>query len=139
MTKAWSIFKKYPQLGFAKCLSNAWRQVKEESQLITPAQFHVILERLRPVSIGATHEYYHLVNSKYGRKVMKRDDGDDTKQMIASGEVFLGDLIKSRKKTMNHVFRKYQGKKTFRNRIINLENCERINIKEFIAQMQCKQ
>jgi len=138
MSRAWATHKRFPNVPFKKCLLNIWAAVKREHEKISPQQFNMLLNRMKPICIQATKEHYHLLNSRHGRQVMKRDDQDETKQMISSGEIFLNDIVHPRQLSKNYMFRKFNQKNTFRNRIINPDNCVRINIDEFLSEKACE-
>jgi hypothetical protein len=144
MSRAWRIYRKYPNQNWSTCLSSAWAVEKNKQEDISPKMMNKILNNLRSFNrqrssdndkllMSGTKEHFKLMNCRIGRKIMKLPEDDDSKQMLAQGELVGFDIINQRRKESIHFIKENKlTEKKFRNRIINLDKCERINIEEYV-------
>lgn len=145
MSRAWKFLKREPFLSFGDCLFLSWEQAKKEREnYISPATMLKILNSLKTFNrsrsltenkpmLAGTQEHFKILNSKTGRKIMKLPAENDSRQMLEEGELFLHDILHQRRKeSKNFIATNKKVKTKFRNRIINLNNCVRINIEEYV-------
>jgi hypothetical protein len=144
MSRAWRIFRAYPNLSWSVCLTRSWSIEKESEKDITPAVMNKILNGLRTFNrsrnpqeskplMSGTQEHFKLLNSRTGRRIMKSPSQNDSKEMLETGELFGLDIMHQRRKESRHfTTTTHKIKNTFRNRIINSETCVAINIQEYI-------
>jgi hypothetical protein len=144
MKRAWRIYRNYKKFTWRACLSYAWEEAKRKANDISPVVMNKIINGLRSFNrsrtitenkpmLAGTQEHFKLLNSKTGRRIMKLPIENDSKEMLAEGELFGLDIFHQRRKESNRFFdKKVKSKKTFRNRIINLETCVPINIEEYV-------
>lgn len=67
---------------------------------------------------------------------MRLADDNETKQMLMEGAVFPGDIMRDRKYERTRFHFTPRPQRPFRNRIVNLANCERVDVAAFVAQME---
>lgn len=145
MSRAWKFLKREPFLSFGDCLFLSWEQAKKEREnYISPAVLLKIINNLKTFNrcrsateqkpmLAGTQEHFKILNSKIGRKIMKLPAEDDSKQMLQEGELFLHDILHQRRKeSKNFIAPTKKVKTIFRNRIVKLENCVKINIEEYV-------
>ena len=144
MKRAWRIYRNYKTFTWRACLSYAWEEAKKKADDISPIVMNKILNGLRSFNrsrtvtenkpmLAGTQEHFKLLNSKTGRRIMKLPIENDSKEMLAEGELFGLDIIHQRiKESKRFVEPTKKIKKVFRNRIINLETCVPINIEEYV-------
>lgn len=145
MKSAWRIFRQLPHFTWSQSLTMAWEIEKENCQnYISPAIMNKILNGLRSFNrsrtvtenkpmLAGTQEHFKMLNCRTGRRIMKLPEDNDSKEMLATGELFFHDILHQRRKeSSKFVAKNNKVKKTFRNRIINLETCVPINIEEYL-------
>jgi len=144
MKSAWRIFRQLPHFSWSKSLKTAWEIEKENVKNdISPLVMNKILNGLRSFNrsrtitenkpmLSGTQEHFKMLNCKTGRRIMKLSAEDDSKEMLEKGELFFHDILHQRRKESNKFVAKTSKlKKTFRNRIINMETCVPVNIEEY--------
>jgi len=144
LKRAWKIYRAFPNLTWSICVTRAWAIEKENAQTISPTLMNKILNGLRTFNrsrtmsenkplLAGTQEHFKILNSKCGRKIMKLPIEDDSKQMLSEGELVLQDILHQRRLESKHFTPTTKKlKTTFRNRIINLETCQKVNINDYI-------
>ena len=143
MTRAWRMFRHYNTFSFSHCLTRSWNIQKENDQKISRVTINrflnslVVINRSRLIEeykplMAGTQEHFKLLNSKHGKKIMKSPEESETKEMLSSGQLVLSDIIHQRRMESKHFVQTKKVKTTFRNRIVNHNNCETINIEEYI-------
>jgi hypothetical protein len=144
MLRAWRLYRRYPNLSWKTCMVNSWDMEKTQANDISPIVMNKILNGLRSFNrsrtitenkpmLAGTQEHFKLLNSKTGRRIMKLPAENDSKEMLANGELFFHDILHQRRKESKHFnFVPKKSKQIFRNRIINLETCVAINIQEYV-------
>jgi hypothetical protein len=132
MSRAWRMFRNYDNKTFSWCLQRSWSIEKENIQTVSQSVLNKIINNLKPICIKSTKEHFRFLNSKKGRGIMKRSDDDEAKQMVSNGELFFNDILHSRRNDSSKYDFKIKPERKFRNRIVNLENCEQININDYI-------
>lgn len=145
MSRAWKFLKREPFLSFGDCLFLSWKQAKEEREnYVSPAIMLKIINNLKTFNrsrsltenkpmLAGTQEHFKILNSRIGRKIMKLPAEDDSRQMLQEGELFLYDILHQRRKeSKNFIATNKKVKTKFRNRIINSDNCVKINIEEYV-------
>jgi hypothetical protein len=144
MGRAWKIFRAYPNLSFSQCLTRSWEITKENKKQISPVLINKILNGLKPFNrsrsvaeskpmMAGTQEHFKILNSKIGRRIMKRDSEDDSKQMLEQGILFAHDIIHQRRlESVQFTPTIKKQKSVFRNRIVNYSNCQKINIEDYV-------
>lgn len=145
MSRAWKFLKREPFLSFGDCLFLSWQQAKKEREnYVSPAIMLKIINNLKTFNrsrsttenkpmLAGTQEHFKILNSRIGRKIMKLPAEDDSRQMLQEGELFLQDILHQRRKeSKNFIAPNKKVKTKFRNRIINSENCVKINIEEYV-------
>lgn len=132
MSRAWELKRKMKNQLFSICLSKAWAESKENRKIVDRKIINKIISSFKPLMLTSTKEHFKLLNSKKGKAIMKRSDDDESKILLSNGLLFLSDIMKQRRfESQNFVF-KSQNKKEKRNRIIDINKCEKINIDEYI-------
>lgn len=137
MKRAWRIFRAYPTMIFSQALKRSWQIERENTMAVSPQVFLKIINNLSPVCIKGTKEHFRLLNSRKGRKVMKLPESNETRQMLSEGVVFQNDIFKDRRRDSGKYNFQRKKQRPFRNRIINPENCERINIQQYVQEHSC--
>lgn len=145
MKSAWRIYRQLPHFSWSKSLIMAWEIEKENCRKdISPVVMNKILNGLKSFNrsrsltenkplMAGTQEHFKILNSKTGRRIMKLPAENDSKEMLTEGELFFHDILHQRRKeSKKFVVNNHKIKKTFRNRIINLETCVPINIEEYV-------
>mgnify|MGYP003432491076 CR=1 FL=1 len=145
MKSAWRIFRQLEHFSWSKSLTMAWEIEKENCiKDISLIAMNRILNGLRSFNrsrtitenkpmLAGTQEHFKLLNSRTGRRIMKLPAENDSKEMLAEGELFGLDIIHQRiKESKRFVEPTKKIKKVFRNRIINLETCVPVNIEEYV-------
>lgn len=144
MKRAWRLLRRYPSLSWKACMINSWDMEKRQANDISPIVMNKILNGLRSFNrsrtvtenkpmLAGTQEHFKLLNSKTGRRIMKLPAENDSKEMLAEGELFGLDIFHQRRKESKRFVEPTKKiKKVFRNRIINLETCVPINIEEYV-------
>lgn len=133
MARAWKMHRRL-KMEFKKCLQLSWRDAKDYAGSVTPQVMNRIMNNLKVVSIAATTDHFRMMNCNRGRKILRRSDDDETKQMVVNGEVFLNDIIHPRRLlSARFEVRTARVQKRFRNRIIKRANCVPVNIEQYVA------
>lgn len=144
MKGAWRMFRELPWLTWSKCLKNSWEIEKEIVDEINPKALKQLINGLKSFNrfrssidnkpmLSGTREHFKLLNSKTGRRLMRLPEENESRQMVEQGILFPLDIIHQRRKESNNFpENKRKIKKIFRNKIINLEHCVPINIKEYV-------
>lgn len=131
MARAWRFLKKEPFLSFGDCLFLSW-EVAKKDRIITPQKLNRIFNSLKPICICTTKDHFKLLNSKKYKTIMKSSEQTETKEMLAKGIVFANDILHQRRLDSKRFAFQIKKEKPFRNRIINLDTCQKINIEEYV-------
>lgn len=144
MKRAWRIYRNYKTFTWRACLSYAWEEAKKKANDISLIVMNKILNGLRTFNrsrtitenkpmLAGTQEHFKMLNCRTGRRIMKLPEENDSKEMLANGELFFHDILHQRRKESSKFVGKVSKTKTkFRNRIINLKTCVPINIEEYV-------
>lgn len=145
MSRAWKFLAREPFLSFGDCLFLSWKMAKKEREnCIAHSVMLKISNNLKTFNrsrsateqkpmLAGTQEHFKILNSRMGRKIMKLPAEDDSRQMLQEGELFLHDILHQRRKeSKNFIAPNKKVKTKFRNRIINSDNCVKINIEEYV-------
>lgn len=148
MTRAWRMFRHYGNLSFSHCLECSWSIQKRnlaQTEKVSRATINRLMnsftiinrsrlsDQYKPLMAG-TQEHFKLLNSKHGKKIMKSSQESETKEMLSTGQLVLSDIIHQRRLESKHFVQIKKQKNTFRNRIVNIDKCEVINIEEFLKE-----
>ena len=144
MKRSWRIFRNNSaNLSWKQCLTRSWAIEKEKPIDLSLPMMRKIINNLRTFNrsrsqtenkpmLAGTQEHFKILNSKRGRKIMKLSPDDESREMLENGILFLHDIIHQRRKeSKNFIALNKKQKTTFRNRIINIESCVKINIEEY--------
>lgn len=133
MKRAWRMYRAYQNQTWKWCLTRSWAIQKQNMQKVTPVELNRILQSLKPLRIAATQEHFNFLNSKKGKEIMRRDDADESKQMLSQGEICLNDILhKRRLESIKFNFQFCKNREP-RKRIEKQKVGEKINIEEYVA------
>lgn len=144
MKRAWKVLRRYPNLSWKTCMLHSWGIEKDKANDISPVVMNKILNGLRMFNrsrtvmenkpmLAGTQEHFKLLNSKTGRRIMKKPLEDDSREMLEQGILVGFDIMHQRiKESKNFVNKNVKVKNTFRNRIINLEHCVPVIIQDYV-------
>lgn len=142
MSRAWEIYREFPQLSFSQSLTRSWAIAKKPD--VTASMMNKILNNLRTFNrllnvsenkalMAGTQEHFKLLNSKSVKANMKLDPNGESTQMIKDGILFMNDVMNQRRReSMCFTQPKKKIKTRFRNRIVDKNTCVSINIEEYI-------
>jgi hypothetical protein len=143
MLRAWRIFRNYPSISFADALKRSWQIQKENRDFNISKIKLFFINRLSIVNrktkedtalMCSTIEHFKLLRSKNGKSILKLNNIDnDSYKMLVDGELIVNDMFNQKKKEqLRHKKSNKKIKTKFRNRIINYQNCEKINVDDYI-------
>lgn len=136
MSRAWRTQRKYPSFTFSECLIKAWAIEKRNQESIDWKSINRLLNTFQPFQLKSTSEHKRLLNKRKTRLLLKSKEESETKEMIANGELFLGDIMHQRRMDSKNFSIIHKVSAKFRNRKIDTSKCEKINIDEFIRNNQ---
>lgn len=143
MARAWRMFRHYNTLSFSQCLIRSWDIQKANDQKISRVVINKFVNNLMVINrsrlttehkplLAGTQEHFKFLNSRHGKKIMKSSEESETKEMLSSGELVQSDIWHQRRMESKHFTQNKKPKNTFRNRIVNINKCEAINIEEYL-------
>lgn len=141
MLRAWRIYRRFPNLSFSQCLTRSWNIQKQETDFSTiklKSFFNSRLSTFNRTSqdnkamLNSTMEHFKLLNSRKGKSILRLPDNNDSKEMLLSGELVLNDIIRNRKQEKSKYIKPVKIKTKFRNRKFNYDNCQKVNIEDYV-------